>query len=195
MKLVSGFSEKKYLFDIIRICRMKPYDAILNKDLKVKLHNVWVDEYGSTIRLKNKKPYVVKNDVKIDRTKLVSTDQYGGLKINQVAKISNLMYIVSGLDEESYEKMYMVAFIGVDGFIRNFILEEGWIQVSPLWLGMPHLKNIATNLGCKKYKIFENEKEYPFPCVSLEAWITYLPSDEEFFQKMKRHETILELMR
>ena len=78
MKLVSGFSEKKYLFDIIRICRMKPYDAILNKDLKVKLHNVWVDEYGSTIRLKNKKPYVVKNDVKIDRTKLVSTDQYGG---------------------------------------------------------------------------------------------------------------------
>lgn len=187
IKLVASYTELPSLAFIIKSIRLKPYSLIFEKyHERLILHKWWIDEYGNSLILNKKKPEIILNDLKIDKSKLTSTDLYGHLSIDKVAKISKLVYFFSGKEEDFYSDHMILSFLGIDGFLRTFIYLYGeWIIYPSLLLGVKALSSVASNIDIQSFIEIKNKKNILYPCIKQRAWIGYWPPNREFFNIIK----------
>lgn len=185
--LAQSYSEHNELAWIIKSSRLKPEEYLKNK---FTLCKKWVDEYGNSLSIiKNKKLQIIINDISANKT--LTTDLYYGLQIEKIAKISNFVYICYGLDDEN-NKMYFLYFHGIDNYARCFMNIDGdWVKVSPLTIGIQHLKNIFKNKDIRFFKEFSNKEKMPFPCVQGKAWLSFIPVSAVFYREMEKEHDVL----
>lgn len=194
IKLVQSYTEVEAMEFIIKACRLKPYSYIFEgRDNKLILHRWWFDEFGNSLKIiKNKNIHVIYNDLKLDRKKIVSTDLYYGLSLDKIAKMSKLIYLVAGKDEDLYEDCFLLTFLGIDNHLRSYLYWYGeWQQVSPLLLETKHLKIIFSHLDLNGYHQMGLKENFPIPCILGQAWLSCLPVDQEFLDVVKKHYEIL----
>jgi hypothetical protein len=187
--LAQSYTEISDLSFIIRACRLKPYSYCFeNKNNKLILHRHWFDEFGNSFKITtNKRISITYNDLKLDRSKIVSTDLYYGLSLDKISKISKLALIYSGKDEDQYNDCAIITFLGLDNYLRSYMLMYGeWKQVSPLLIGMKNLKNISQNKDIKYFKELNKKDGAIIPCISAEAWLTSIPTNKIFSSIMSR---------
>lgn len=192
IRLTESYSEIKGLDFIIKVCRLKPHSYMFQeRNNKLVLHRWWVDEFGNSLKItKNKRIKITYNDLNLDRKKLVCTDLYYGLSLDRIAKMSKLVHIIAGVDDDLYEKCLLISFLGIDNHLRSYLYLHGdWQQVSPLLLGMKQLTFIYNNLGktAKNFKL----KELPIPCITGEGWLSCLPVDDDFLQMLDRQHAVV----
>ena len=187
IRLAEGYTEIKGLNFIIKACRLKPYDYIFReKDNKIILHRWWIDEFGNSFEItKKKKIRITYNDLRLDRDKIVGTDLYYGLSIDQVAKMSKLVHLLSGKDEDEFKPCSILTFLGIDDHLRSYLNWSGeWAQVSPLILGMKNLEAIAKHLDIKHYQ--EKKENSVLPCVDGRSFLSYMPASVNFLELLKK---------
>lgn len=195
--LAQAYTEISELNFIIKTCRLKPYNIILNKNKELVLHRYWVDEFGNSLRIiKNKRIKITYNDLTLDKSQIVCTDLYYGLSIDKIAKMSKLMFFCSIKEEETYRTQSVVAFLGIDNFLRAYVNLDGeWLQVSPLCLGMKVLKNIARNMDLRYFLELIGKENAPLPCALSRAWLSFMPPSGEFLQLMtQEHDQVLSFL-
>lgn len=187
IKLVESYTEIKGMEFIIKACRLKPYDYLFGeKKEKLFLHRWWVDELGNSLVLKKKKVIITYNDLRLDRQKIVSTDLYYGLSLPNVAKMSRLIHLVAGQDEDLLQECYFLTFLGIDEHLRSYLYWYGeWQQVSPLLMGMKSLELLANHTDIKHYHQLGKKENSAMPCVNGKTWLSSSPPSEAFLDMIK----------
>lgn len=183
VNLVSSYLDDPLIKDIIIRCRLKPYkyNARFNRKLILRTH--WIDEFNNSIFFNNKKIKIIENDLIIDKKEIKQTDVYYGLSINKISKISKKAYLVLGKDEDVLKEYANITLLGIDGFLRNFMLYDGeWFQCSPLSIGIDNLYKIMENLNLVHFRSF-NKKNKKFPVLDKKEWITSLPVHNSFWEQ------------
>jgi hypothetical protein len=195
INLVQSYTERENLSFLIKACRLKPYDYVFGgRSDNIVLHRWWFDEYGNSMELvKNKRIKLVFGDLRLDREKIISTDLYHGLSLDRVIKMSKLVYLCAGKDEDLYQDCFLLSFLGVDNYFRTYLYWYGeWQQVSPLTLGMKHLKLLLNNADIKTFRQLGNSENLPIPCISGQTWLSYLPPSKDFLGIIsKQYEVLL----
>lgn len=198
IRLAKSYSEIGALDFIIKACRLKPYDHVfVERSKKIILHRWWFDEFGNSLNiLKNKKLRITYNDLRLDRNKIISTDLYYGLSLDRVAKMSKLVYLCAGKDEDLYQDCYLLSFLGTDNHLRTYLYWYGeWSQVSPLMMGTKHLKLFVANLDIKYFRALTKSEDTPIPCIQAQTWISYLPASKDFLDIIrKRYEPLIPVL-
>jgi hypothetical protein len=198
VRLAQSYTESDGLAFIIKACRLKPYQYVTeDKSEKLVLHRWWFDEYGNSLRIvKNKRIKITYNDLDVDRKAIVCTDLYHGLSIERVARISKLVYLYVGKEEDLYNDCAIITFLGLDNYFRSYVyLYDEWCPISSLVLGMKTLKLLAKHLDIKYFINLGNKEKLLIPCISGEAWISYLPPSKEFTSLVGAHiESIVPLL-
>jgi hypothetical protein len=197
IKLVEAYSEVKDLEFIIKACRLKPIDyAVKEQSNKIDLIREWFDEFGNSFSLKKKVPYIVYNDLHIDRNKLICTDLYNGIALCQIAKISKSVFLIAGKDEDQYEDSFLLSFYGIDGYLRAYLFLYGeWQQISPLLLGIKNLQLFKANLDAANFMQLNKKESLLPPCKETETWISCLPAQDEFLAVVKKkYERLLPIL-
>lgn len=182
IQLVESYTEIGGLAFIIKACRLKPYDYLFGeRNHNMILHRWWVDEFGNSLNIiKNKRLRITYNDLRLDRHKIVSTDLYYGLSLDQILKMSKIVHVVAGKDEDLYQECGLLSFLGLDNHLRSYLHWHGvWQQVSPLLIGMHNLKLLAGNLDLKYFRELGIKENSVIPCISGGAWISYLPANRD----------------
>lgn len=186
INLVKSYTEINELEFIIKSCRLKPNEYVFNKNSKLSVYREWFDEFGNSIKITNKKLKITYNDLNINRDKLICTDLYYGLSLENILKISKLLYLCKYKDE-FYEDNFILVFLGIDNYLRANIFVDGDLYtVSPLLIGIENLKLICNNIDIKYFKKMPIKKNMYMPCLSGEAWLTSLPASEAFSQFMRK---------
>jgi hypothetical protein len=195
--LTESYTECKGLEFIIKSCRLKPLQYIENKKPNIILYRKWIDEFGNTLNIvKNKRINIKYNDLSIKRKSLSCTDLYYGLSIDKIAKISKLVYICAGTEEDFYQPCYMITFLGLDNYLRTYMyLYDEWEQISPLCLGLKNLKLIASKRDIKYFLHFNKIKDMPIPCIKADQWLSLLPVSNSLLNVLnKDHKIISDLI-
>jgi len=198
IKLAQSYTELAALEFIIKTCRLKPHDYVFGeRDNTLKLHRWWFDEFGNSFILDKKKIKIIYNDLRLDRKQIVCTDLYYGLSLERVAKMSKLVYLVAGKDEDLYQDCYLLTFLGIDDHLRSYLYWYGeWQQVSPLIMGVKSLQLLADHLDIKYFNQIGKKENSAIPCISGETWLSYLPPSESFVKLLgQQYETISHLIR
>jgi hypothetical protein len=188
--LAQGYSEIKELSFIIKSCRLKPYNYIFshkNRDKKLILYTNWIDEHGNSLKI-SKKLKIKYNDLSLDHNKIICTDLYYGLSLDKIIKISKLAFIFTAKDEDLFQDCLIVAFLGIDNYLRAYLyLYDEWQQIAPILLGIKNLKTIYKHIDAPNFIELKIKENIPFPCLSPKGWITSLPVSNEFLQILERH--------
>lgn len=194
IKLVEGYTELTGLSSVLRMCRMKPYSYFFEeKKDKLILHRHWFDEFGNSFKLVRKQPYIEYNDTSLNKDKIICTDLYNGLSINKICKISKLVYLIAGKDEDLYQDCYLLTCLGLDNYLRSYMyLYDEWKQIAPLYLGLDNLLLVAEHSGIQYFKEIKNLKNAVIPCVGSSAWLSCLPIGPTFQEFLKREHPIVE---
>lgn len=196
ISLLEAYTEIKELSFIVKSCRLKPHSYFFEeKDNKIILHKKWFDEFGNSINFGDKKIQIIYNDLSLEREQIVCTDLYFNLKISKVLKMSKVLYISIGKDEDTYQDSCMLGFLGLDNYWRNYLYFYGeWSQVSPLLMKFENLKLLAQKRDIK-YFIELNNKNMPLPCFTSKQWLASLPLDEKLLNILKRdHDFLLPIL-
>jgi len=194
VQLTESYTEIEGLADIIKMCRLKPHNYVMEqKSSTLSLHRWWFDEYGNSLRIiRPKRVKITYNDLHLDRKRIVCTDLYYGLALNKVSKISKLLHVCFGKDEDLYQDCVLLSFLGLDNYLRSYLYLYGeWQQVSPLLMGIPQLKQLVKNLDIKYYVQLGNKENLPIPCHSGQAWISCLPASSDFLAVLAKQCEIL----
>jgi hypothetical protein len=131
--------------------------------------------------IKRNKLKIIYGDLLIDRSKIPNTDLYFGISIPKVIKMSKLMFINCGLDEDLYQENILVSFLGIDDRLRTYLYMYGaWQQVSTMLLGIKNLKEIAKNWDLNNFIELSKAENNALPCQSGRVWLSCLPPNEEF---------------
>jgi hypothetical protein len=198
IKLAESYSQIPKLFNIIKLCRLKPYNYIFKSATrKLLLYKDWVDEYGNMLRIYNGNRHkIIFNQVDIDTNKIIGTDLYCGFTINNIAKISKLFYLFIGKDDVTYDNVYHITFLGIDNYLRSFLYtqDNGWVITSPLLLGMYHLTNLYDNLDVKHFRECSNKENLPLPCIVDNVWLSSMPASTLMQKILNQHETLMFLL-
>jgi hypothetical protein len=198
IRLARSYTEIDTLEFIIKACRLKPHDYVFGKRSdRTELYRHWIDEFGNSLHIhKNKHIHLIYNDLHLDRKKIISTDLYYGLSIDKVVKMSKLVYLCAGKDEDLYQDCYLLSLLGVDDHLRSYLYWYGeWQQVSPLLMGMKHLKLLANNADIKYFRQLSNSQHIPVPCVSGRVWLSYVPMSKDLVDIIKkRYEPLLPIL-
>ena len=191
--LAHSYTEISELAFIIKSCRLKPYDYIFgNGSTQLRLHRWWIDEFGNSLHIKDKKISITYNDLSLDKNKIVCTDLYYGLSLNKIAKMSRLAYICAGVEEEKQQECFFLTFLGLDNYLRSYMfLYEEWQQVSPLILGLKNLKLLGRHTDIKFFKEYKNKENMPIPCLSAQEWLTFMPPSQALIEQVKKQHPIL----
>jgi hypothetical protein len=191
--LAESYTEIPELSFIIKSCRLKPYEVLTEKNNQLILHKLWVDEFGNSLNIvKNKRIKIIHNDLRLDKKRIISTDLYYGLSMDSIAKISKLIYLCAGKDEDLYQDCYLLSFLGVDEHLRTYLYWFGeWQQVSPLLLGMKYLKLLTKNMDIKYFRQLRNSKDIPMPCISGQMYLSYVPASQDFLDIIKKQYELL----
>lgn len=187
--LTESYTEILGLDFIIKSCRLKPYQYLCDQNNKLVLHDWWIDEFGNSLKiLKNKKIQFIFNDLKIDNNKIICSDLYYGLSISKIQKISKLLFIYYGKDEDTNNDFTILAFLGIDNYLRCFMhLYDEWQVISPLYLGLKNLQYIYKYLDIKNFILLKNKKNALIPCINGKTWISYLPLGEDAISSISRN--------
>lgn len=191
--LAQSYTEIKNLSFLITSCRLKPHSYFYKKkESKLVLFDWWFDEFGNSLKIEDKKLKIIPNDLSLSN--IATTDLYYGLSLDKIIKISKLVYITHGLDDD-YNSFYTLTFMGIDNYLRSYYLDEQWKRISPLLLGQEVLLTIAENLDLKYFLDFNNEiNSLPYP--TKNQWLTCLPANEHLLDILKQdHELIFNLIR
>jgi hypothetical protein len=195
--LAQSYAEITELPFIIKSCRLKPYDFLFGiKSNKVVLHRQWVDEFGNSLHIeKDKSLTLTYGDLSLDRSKLISTDLYYGLSLDRIAKMSKLIYVCSGTEEENQQETIFLTFVGLDHYLRSYLYSCGeWQQVSSLFLGIEHLKLLSHYTDLPYFRPIIKEKT-PMPCLAAGQWLSCLPLDSELVSLLnKRSSKVLDVL-
>ena len=188
MLLAQSYTEIPELFFLLKGCRLKPYDYIFGKRTQQTiLFKSWFDEFGNSLEIKDKKLNIITHDLKLDASKIISTDLYYGLSLEQVVKISKLIYICAGLDEDLQEETFFVTLLGLDNYLRSYLYLYGeWQQVSSLLLGIKNLKILARHTDIKYFRTLSNKENYPIPCLQAQEWLSMLPMSSTLISDIKK---------
>jgi hypothetical protein len=195
--LAQGYTEIKELSFIIKSCRFKPYDGDIIKNTKLILHREWIDEFGNSFSISDKKKLQIKfNDLSLNHNKIICTDLYNGLSIEKIIKISKLAYIFAGKDEDLLEDCCIIALLGIDNYLRVYSYIYGeWKQIAPILLGFNNLKSIWKYMAVTNFLELKIKDDMPIPCVSAQAWITYMPASDKFLQMLdKQHDAVSSIL-
>lgn len=194
IRLVASYTDMPELEFIIKSCRLKPYDYIFSdRSEKIVLYKWWFDEFGNSLELINsKKIQITCGDLRLDRKRLVSTDLYYGLSMDRIVKMSKLVHLIHGKDEDLYEDCCSMTFLGIDDHLRSYLYWFGeWQQISPLIIGMKSLKTIASHVDVKHYHELGNKENSAIPCASGTAWLSYLPAHPAFVSDLNKQSEML----
>jgi len=193
IKLVESYTEIEGLAFIIKACRLKPYDYVFgNRDNKLILHRRWFDEFGNSLIINEKKVKIIYNDLKLDRDLIVCTDLYYGLSLENIAKISKLVYLVAGKDEDLLQECYLLTFLGIDDHLRSYLYWYGsWQQVSPLIMGMKSLTLLLDHKDTKYFHQIGNKENSAIPCVQGKSWISFMKPSPGFLDIIRGQYNLL----
>lgn len=183
--LVKGYTEIKEIEFIIKACRLKPEYTRYKSSNKLELYRWWIDEYGNSLKvLSNKKVEIRYNDLELDRSKIVSTDLYYGLSISKVVLMSKLAYIY--IAEREGERWHMISLYGIDNYLRTYIYDEGWKQVSSLCLGLKNLKRMNNNKDIQRMISFNIRDETYIKNGGGRGYIIGLPIKDGIYEEFSR---------
>lgn len=195
IKLVASHTEKPYLDEVIRMCRLKPPSIIKNthwrsESKKLELHKQWVDEFGMALEItKNKRIKIAKNT-----NDIICTDLYACLPLDKIIKMAKLLYLLIGKDK-NYKDHAIIGMVGLDGYLRVWTLMKGeWQQVSPLKLGIVVLKHIAQNIDVKYYRELQHSKKVIVSCKEQRSWISYWPAHRDFLEQIKDYDFVVNML-
>ena len=195
ISLTESFTEIKHLKDIIKGCRLRPYEPLTKK---IKLYRHWHDEFGNSFKIvKDKKIKIIYNDFEVDRDNLVFTDLYQGLSIDKIISISKLGYFFFGKEEDFNSDCAFLSFLGIDNYLRSFMYLHGKLQlISSLYLGIHNLKTFYNHLDIKYFIEIKNKKDYPIPCQSGKVWLSCLPITDTFSKELENYsENLTQLLK
>lgn len=197
--LAQSYAEIPELCFIIKSCRLKPYSYVFEqKSEKIFLYKQWFDEFGNSLQIiSTGKVEITYNDLSLDRNKIICTDLYYGLSLDKIAKISKLVYLCAGKDDDTYQDCFFLSFLGPDNYLRSYMyLYNEWQQVSPLLLGLKILKNISKNTDIKYFRQLENKDNTPLPCLSVQEWISFIPPNSSFIELInKQYDKLLPILK
>lgn len=183
--LLESYSEIKNLTSIIKYCRLKPYSYFFEqKSNQLILYRWWFDEFGNSFTINKKKRISIKyNDLSLDRNKISSTDIYYGLPLDKISKMSKLVFICAGKDEDMLEDCFFISYLGIDNYLRTYLYMFGELnQVSSLLLGIANLKYIARNSDIKYFQELRKKENIVYPCKDARVWLSFNPPSEEFLK-------------
>lgn len=186
IKVLSSYTEIKKLDFVVRSCRLKPYDFILNKTNNVLLYKVWVDEFKNSLNIMpDKKIKIIYNDLSLDHSKITCTDIYYNLTIDNIYKFSKLIYCYYGNFDN--DNICLISFLGLDNYLRTYMYQnDTWQQVSSLSIGIDDLFLIHDNLEINSF-INSSKKENKFlPCTEGKSWLSSVPVSDELLPLIKR---------
>lgn len=177
IKLCEAYTEIKNLSKIIKMCRLIPYEK---PQSKIKLSNHWIDEYGNSFFIKkNKKISIVYNDLDLGESHC--TDLYRQLSIRQVIKMSKLIYISRSKTE------IFIGLLGIDNYLRCYIINNNIGSISPLLLGQKRLQSILQHSDIKFFVDVKCREKFPLPVRLEKEWISALPISEKFDQQLNQY--------
>ena len=194
IKLAESYTEIKGLDFVIKSCRLKPYDYLfLKKSPNIVLYKWWIDEFGNSFIIDDdKKIKIIFNDLRLNRKKITCTDLYNGLSINKISKISKLVYVYSGKEEDLNTEFAIIGFLGIDNYLRCFTNLYGqWLHISPLYLGLNNLLELSNNLDIKYFININNNDNYLNTCEDGKAWISCMPVNEDFISIIDKETNIV----
>jgi hypothetical protein len=193
ISLVESYTEIKNLSFIIKSCRLKPYNYLFNKrNHNIILNKWWVDEFGNSLKLVGKRVYFIFNDLKVNHQDIVNTDLYSGLTIPNLIKISKLIYISYGIEEDFYQPYYHISLLGIDNYLRSYLYAYDQLEsVAPLSLGIKNLKIIAAHKDIKYFSSFSKKENSLLPCTNAKQWISSIPAHSNFIQEMKKDHPVI----
>jgi len=190
IRLAQSYSEIKELMFILKSCRMKPYSIFYEKEIpRLKLYRHWFDEFGNSLYItKRKRIKTVYNDLLLRKREIVCTDLYYGLSLDKIVKLSKIIHLVIGKNEDTHEYYLMITFYGIDGYLRSYLYDGEWKQASPFMLGMKRLKNIHKHSDVKYFHQLKNLENFMTPCATTDEWIGSLTQTSvgEFVKILKK---------
>jgi hypothetical protein len=129
---------------IIKSCRLKPYSIFSDHfQNKVVFEPHWVDEFGNSLKIKNKSFNIILNDTEINKNTKISSDLFFGNSIEVIAKNSKCVLVINF---ECNQRCYLVSFYGNDGYLRCFFYYKVIAQISPVLLGINTLVDFFENI-------------------------------------------------
>lgn len=186
IRLAQSYTEIDSLSSIIRACRLKPTEYLSNRSKNIILYRHWEDEFNNSLSIKKKKLIITTGNL-INKKPIVCTDMYHGLSIAKISKMSKLLFLSFGKDEDKKEDCCLLTFLGIDNYLRSYLLLYGeWRQVSPLIIGVPNLKNIFKKIDIKYFIKLSKKENCVIPCVSTQTWITCMPASPDFIDLIRK---------
>lgn len=192
--LIKAFTEIKNIDNIIKYCRLKPYNFdYKSKYKKIILFKEWYDEFGNLLQIhSSKKIKISYNNLKIRENFISTSDIYYGIDIQKVVKISKCVFIFYGKEDDSIDDFIFINFLGIDNYFRSYIYTDNeWQRISPLYLGMHNLNLIINNTNITKHLYIRNRKDFISPCKRGRAWISCLPVNEDFIKVLSKENDIV----
>lgn len=186
IRLAQSYTEIAKLAFLIKACRLKPSEYMKNRSENIILYRHWVDEFGNSLDIKKKKLIITLGDLS-NKDPIVYTDIYCGLSIAKISKMSKLMFLSVGKDEDRQEDCCLITFLGVDNYLRSYLyLYDEWLPVSPLMLGVSNLKAIAKNSDIKYFTKLTKKENCVIPCLSARTWLSFMPASSEFIDLVRQ---------
>jgi hypothetical protein len=169
---------------------MKPYDIFFRKEkYSLKLYKHWFDEFGNSLHIKTKTRgkhiEIIYNDLSLKEKSILCTDFYFGLPIAKIARISSLLHLFIGKDDDE-NKMIIISFLGIDGFFRSYIYtDEGWKRVPTIMLGVNILRGIARNIDIQYFIELKEYKIIPSFLLKEVEYLSRLSSNDGQYKNQK----------
>lgn len=190
IQVTASYLEVPEMKFIITACRLKPYEYLFEKGIRsypVVIRKWWVDEFGNSLTLKKKQVEIVYHDLRLDRKQIIGTDIYHGLPIDKIVKMSKMVYLVSGKDEDLHQDCCLLTFLGIDNHLRSYLYwNNEWNTVSPLLLGLENLKQLAMHHDVSYFRELPNQKDCPIPCLSKRTCVSCVPVGSGLMDVLKR---------
>lgn len=194
--LSESYTEINNLAKITKFCRLKPFSIQKSNKLYLQLERKWIDEFGNSLNIINKSIKINIGDLEVDRSKLTTTDMYYGLSINKIHKISKLLFIFAGKDEDFNKDHIILSYLGIDDFLRTFYVYDSELkQCSPLEIGFNNLMFIADNINISDFVELPSDSNIiMLPCSEQRSWLSSLPLGNNFLDEISQYtDTFLKL--
>jgi hypothetical protein len=173
---------------------MKPYDYVKGggKKIPTTLQRHWIDEWGNSLRIENKTAKIILNDLSLKQKRIISTDLYFGLSLNRAIKMSKMIYLCAGKDEDLGQPCYWLTLVGLDNYARSYLYLYGeWKQVPTLLLGLNQLIILTQYFDLQYLKLLPELKINPIPCQRVWSCVSCLPATNSLFDEIRKGDEML----
>lgn len=177
IKIASVISENKYIYNIIKSCRLKPFSAFDNNfNFKSKLEKNWADEFGNSLFIDKNIANIIYADPLVPiSSSIITSDLFYGSPIKQIKDKSKLIFIGAKNNDTK-----IISFYGKDEYFRTFLVDKKIVRASPLSMGLITMRSIFENINIGLYKRLDG-LDYED---AKEAFVYKLPTQNEEINKM-----------